>query len=56
MMCYKDRTFCASDCTNKDCFRFLPDEERNKAAAAGFLFSFADFSENCDAYVPGVKE
>ena len=31
MICYKDKTFCSSDCTNKDCHRFFSDEVREGA-------------------------
>lgn len=56
MICYKDRTFCASDCENEECFRFLSIEERDKAAKDGWLFSFSDFADVCPDYKPPVKE
>lgn len=65
MICYKDRTFCASDCTNSECWRnFGPDQgAAAKRWAATFgrkdnpPVSLADFSEKCEDYIPrGLRE
>lgn len=34
MICFRDQTFCASDCQNTECFRHYGPEE--KAAAEGW--------------------
>lgn len=58
MICYKDRTFCASDCTNSACFRHYGDEEKRGAilwwGSEGAPIAFADFSDRCSDYqAPG---
>jgi len=61
MMCFRDRTFCDSDCTNTACYRhFGPDD----AEAARRWWShdpdnapiaFGYFSEDCPDYrAPGA--
>ena len=54
MICYKDMSFCASDCTNTSCHRHWTDE---KSAAARKWWgkdnppvAFMDFSGKCDDY------
>ena len=55
MLCFRDMTFCRSDCTNKECWRhFGPDDQ---AAARAWLgedapVDFADFSHDCPDYQP----
>lgn len=49
MMCYKDMTFCTAHCFNYECDRnqaWLP------ADTEGLLVSRADFSAECDYYMP----
>jgi hypothetical protein len=50
MLCYKDRTFCSSDCTNRDCYRHLTPDDKNKAAEMDLLISWSDFSDTCPDY------
>lgn len=55
MMCYKDRTFCESDCTTSTCLRFFG--EKQKAGAKAWMgdnapVAYNDFSKNCDDYQP----
>lgn len=59
MICYKDMTFCASDCLNRACRRNWTDE---KAAAAKAWWgsddapvSFSDFSADCPEYKAGSQ-
>lgn len=56
MPCYKDQTFCNSDCKNKECFRFYGPEQM---MGARFWWShdpdhapiaFSDFSAKCEGY------
>lgn len=54
MICYKDMTFCKSDCINTNCFRNWT-EEKNKDAkkwwgSDGAPVAFSDFSKNCEGY------
>lgn len=56
MLCFRDMTFCNSDCTNTACPRhYGPDD---KAAAEkwwgkpGAPVAFADFSGGCPDYKP----
>jgi hypothetical protein len=56
MLCFRDITFCASDCGNTACkLRFGPDQE---AAALkwwgkpGAPVAFWDHSTDCEDYVP----
>lgn len=55
-ICYKDRTFCDSDCKNTDCFRNFTDDERRGARMwwhhdpDNAPIAFADFSETCEEY------
>ena len=59
MMCYKDMTFCRSDCTNTKCFRNFTDTIREDAikwwGSEDAPIAFADFSSSCDDYIP-LKE
>lgn len=56
MMCYKDRTFCNSDCIRDDCYRFY-----NKEVVEGARkwwshdpdnapIALSDFSKRCEDY------
>lgn len=56
MICYKDMTFCASDCTLSSCFRHW---DADKSAAAQKWWgkpdapvAFFDFSNDCPSYTP----
>ena len=54
MICYKDKTFCKSDCVNTSCFRNFTDEERANSVkwwgGEGAPIAMADFSKECDVY------
>ena len=57
MMCYKDKTFCDSDCTRKECWRFFGDGEREGARKwwdhdpDNAPIAFSDFSDTCKWYI-----
>lgn len=50
MLCYKDQTYCLSDCTNNLCHRFVTQKIREQAIAFGLTMAYADFSKNCEDY------
>lgn len=58
MICYKDQTFCKSDCTNTDCFRYFGDDEREGARKwwshnpDNAPIAWSDFSSDCSDYTP----
>ena len=63
MMCYKDKTFCSSDCTRSDCWRYFSEEDREDAKewAKGLgieevSIAWSDYSEVCFWYKPPTKE
>lgn len=49
-ICYRDQTYCMSDCTNKACHRFVTQQIRDEAIAFGLPMAYADFSKNCEDY------
>lgn len=57
MMCYKDKTFCKSDCKNKDCFRFFSEADREGSRRwwshdpENAPIDFSDFSSKCEGYM-----
>ena len=62
MICFRDKTWCGSDCTNRACHRFFGPAQ---AAAARDWWphdpenapvSFADYSGNCGDYQPPKME
>ncbi len=61
-MTYKDKTFCSSDCTRNDCYRFYSKEDAEGAQrwADSFggkpLVAFSDFSEQCFYYKSGRED
>ncbi len=60
MLCFRDMSFCSSDCTNKLCRRHF-DEKDQKEAVAWWgspepPIAFADFSAGCKDYTPPQKE
>jgi hypothetical protein len=57
MICYKDKTFCSSDCVNTQCFRYFSDEDRQGSHkwAEQLNLDFApiawsDYSDSCPLY------
>lgn len=59
MICYKDRTFCNSDCINKECWRYFGEEQREGAkrwwegCSGEPPVAFSNFSKSCDSYMKG---
>ena len=57
MICFRDMTFCKSDCVNSECHRHFGDEERFgaerwwKNLEGEPPVAFSDFSGNCDSYI-----
>ena len=55
MLCFKDMTFCSSDCCNQLCGRYFGDSERAQAKAwwkgDNAPVAFSDFSADCDRYL-----
>jgi len=55
MICFRDRTYCAAQCANKECPARLTDEAREAAAkwwnGADAPIALADMSDACGAYV-----
>lgn len=54
MISYKDRGYCtASDgrCMNVLCFRFLSEEEKQRAIDIGLPIAFSDFWIGCERMV-----
>lgn len=56
-LCYKDQTFCSSDCKNTTCFRHWTDELHQQAREwwdhdpDNAPVAFSDFSKTCPGYV-----
>lgn len=50
-LCYKDKTFCNSDCTNTTCYRFMYKDLRKEAADFGLPLALADYSSYCKDYI-----
>lgn len=50
MLCYKDKTFCKSDCVNESCTIRLTEKIIKEAEAFGLPTSHADFSKGCYDY------
>lgn len=57
MICYKDRTFCSSDCVNTKCFRYFGQQEREGSQKWAELMeldyapiAWSDYSDSCPLY------
>ena len=56
MLCYKDMTFCSSDCVNKSCLRYFSDFHKENSRKwwshdpDNVPVAFSDFSGYCDDY------
>lgn len=53
MLCYKDKTFCGSDCVSDDCHRNFGDKEKQGAKlwmGDDAPVAFTDFSKHCPEY------
>ena len=62
MICFKDMTFCGSDCVNTDCHRLFTPELNKQAIdwADGWStgrppIAWSDFSDTCDVYKKEVE-
>lgn len=59
MICYRDMTFCASDCENKECQRCVTDEVRDAAeewwGGKDYPIAKANFHLSCEEYKPKQK-
>lgn len=61
-ICYKDKTFCYSDCINSECFRYFGKEEQEGARRwwshdpDNAPVAMSDFSIDCKAYIKGEPE
>lgn len=65
MLCFRDTSFCSSDCINTACSRhFSPDDEaaaKEWARRSGFdegemPVAWADYSDGCEEYRKPEKE
>ena len=56
MMCYKDMTFCWSDCTNTSCHRYFGATQEKEAdmwwGGPNAPVALSDFSGSCPDYKP----
>lgn len=50
MLCYKDRTFCDSDCVNVECYRYFDEGVAKDAEDFGLPVALSDYSKKCDYY------
>ena len=50
MICYRDQCYCASDCINRECSRYLSDDVKTRANEVGLPIATADFSQDCKDY------
>jgi hypothetical protein len=50
-LCYKDRTYCESDCANTRCRRFIYKTLFKEAEDFGLPVAVSDFSPDCIDYV-----
>jgi len=61
-LCYRDMTFCASDCINTDCTRHFGEAEREGSRLwwnhdpDNAPIAVADFSDVCEHYKKGETE
>lgn len=56
MMCYRDKTFCMSDCINQACWRFLSDNDAANANSLNLPLSLSDYSTDCPDYLPPAED
>lgn len=55
MTCYKDQTFCASDCVNTECFRYYDSGVAADAREFGLPVALSDFTKSCNYYLKPKK-
>jgi len=55
MICFRDMTFCGSDCINSSCSRHFGDTQIQEArewwGGGGAPIASADFSKDCEEYM-----
>ena len=56
MICYRDMTFCWSDCTKEECPRFISEAVAEGSEKTGLPLSMCDFSETCKDYQTEKKD
>jgi len=62
MLCYKDKTFCNSDCIVSSCFRFFGEAEREGSRKwwdhdpDNAPIAVSDFSGVCEHYIKGTNQ
>lgn len=52
MICYRDMTFCSSDCQSYKCERMLSNSQAKEAERFSLPICFSDFSKDCKDYEP----
>jgi len=52
MLCYKDITFCESDCVNTECFRHKSKVDHEETRRRKIAVCYSDFSKECEDYLP----
>lgn len=55
MLCYKDKTFCDSDCTNTECFRYYDSGVAEDAKNFGLPVALSDYTKVCPYYLKPKK-
>lgn len=63
MLCYRDMTFCGSDCTNDECHRYFGKKEQQRSkiwwkdCEGEPPVALSDFSDTCEWYQsPGKSD
>jgi hypothetical protein len=56
MLCYRDMSFCNSDCTNKGCIRFISERVVQRSEETGLPLATCDFSQECPDYLTEKAE
>lgn len=60
MICFRDMTFCGSDCTNARCRRHYGHDDRDAAerwwGSSDAPVAFSDFSGECPDYIPATHK
>jgi len=54
MICYKDQTFCFSDCVNTKCFRYISEDVISKSVKLDLPLAQSDFSGDCNEYISEI--
>jgi hypothetical protein len=54
-LCYKDRSYCGSDCVNTACSRFVSPAISAAAASFGLPIAYMDLQTGCPDYRPPAE-